>query len=229
MANHPAEGLGIDALVFDFDGVILDTETPFFHAWSEAYAEHGLELTIEEWSTCLGTHGGFDPLEDLAAKGAQFDADELLSRMRVRKDDLTDIDELLPGIEAWLGEAVELGLPVAVASSSTHEWVNGHLVRLQIADQFGHVSCREEGVPAKPQPDLYLRACEALGVDPRRALAVEDSPNGVTAAKAAGMFCIAVPHELTSGLDLAAADLLTSSLGDVTLRQVIEQLTRTTS
>ncbi|MBW3537019.1 MAG: HAD-IA family hydrolase, partial [Actinobacteria bacterium] len=195
----------IDAVVFDFDGVILDTETPFFYAWSEAYAQLGLELTVEEWSTCIGTHGGFDPLEDLAAKGAEFDPDELLGRVRARKNELTQEDILLPGFREWLTEAPQLGLSVAVASSSTHDWVNGHLVRLALADQFGHMSCREEGVPPKPAPDLYLRACGALNVDPSRALAVEDSPHGVTAAKAAGMYCLAVPHELTSGLDLAAA------------------------
>lgn len=224
--NAPNPSRTIDAVVFDFDGVILDTETPFFYAWSEAYLELGLELTVEEWSTCIGTHGGFDPLADLVAKGADFDPDDLLDRVRARKNALTQEDILLPGIEDWLAEAPQLGLSVAVASSSTHEWVNGHLVRLALADQFGHMSCREEGVPPKPAPDLYLRACEALNVDPNRALAVEDSPNGVTAAKAAGMYCIAVPHELTSGLDLSGADFVTSSLADLSLGTVIDRLTR---
>ena len=216
---------GIEALVFDFDGTILDTETPFFYAWAEVYAEHGLELSVEEWSTCLGTDGGFDPFEDLMAKGVTFDADDLLTRVRARKDELTDIDTLLPGISEWIHEAAELGLAMAVASSSSHTWVNGHLTRLALVDRFGHVSCRREGVPAKPEPDLYRRACEALDVDPSRAIAVEDSPNGVTAAKAAGMFCVAVPHELTASLDLNHADLVVSSLADLTLRTVIDQLT----
>lgn len=226
MADSPEVDRGIDAVVFDFDGTILDTETPYFRAWCEAYTEQGLELTVEEWSTCLGTHGGFDPLEDLAAKGAAFDPDELWERMRARKDELTDVDTLLPGIGEWIHAASELGLAIAVASSSTHEWVNGHLTRLALADRFGHVSCRREGVPAKPEPDLYLRACEALAVDPRRALAVEDSPNGVLAAKAAGMYCVVVPHELTAGLDLAAADLVLPSLADRPLERVIADLTR---
>lgn len=211
--------------MFDFDGTMLDTETPYFRAWCEAYTEHGLELTVEEWATCLGTHGGFDPLEDLAAKGAEFDRDELWARMRDRKDELTDVDTLLPGIRDWILEAAELGLAIAVASSSTHPWVHGHLTRLALADRFGHLSCREEGVPPKPEPDLYLRACGALGVDPSRALAVEDSPNGVTAAKAAGLYCVAVPHELTASLDLSQADLLVRSLDEISLADAIEQLT----
>lgn len=225
MANPPEECRGIDAVVFDFDGTMLDTETPYFYAWCEAYTDHGLELTVEEWATCLGTHGGFDPFEDLTAKGAEFDEVVLRKRIQARKDELTDVDTLLPGIREWIHEAVDLGLPMAVASSSTHGWVNGHLTRLALADRFGHVSCRQEGVPAKPEPDLYLRACEALEVDPTRALAVEDSPNGVLAAKAAGMFCIAVPHELTVSLDLAAADLVLPSLADRPLKRVIADLT----
>ncbi|HUR50210.1 MAG TPA: HAD family hydrolase [Acidimicrobiales bacterium] len=223
--NPTAPARGVDAVVFDFDGTMLDTETPYFHAWCEAYTEHGLELTIEEWATCLGTHGGFDPVEDLTAKGAAFDETELLTRIRARKDELTDVDTLLPGIRDWINEAAELGLAIAVASSSSHDWVNGHLTRLALADRFGHISCRREGVPAKPEPDLYLRACDALGVDPRRALAVEDSPNGVLAAKAAGMYCIAVPHELTASLDLAAADLVLPSLAGRPLQRVIADLT----
>ena len=225
MTDTGAAERGIDAVVFDFDGTMLDTETPYFRAWSEAYTEHGLELTVEEWSTCLGTHGGFDPLEDLAAKGAEFDPDDLWDRMRARKDELTDVDTLLPGIREWIQEAGQLGLAIAVASSSTHDWVNGHLTRLALADRFGHVSCREEGVPAKPAPDLYLRACEALGVHPTRAIAIEDSPNGVTAAKAAGMYCIAVPHALTASLDLGAADLIFPSLARRPLERVIADLT----
>lgn len=224
MGNRRSEQ-HIEAVVFDFDGTMLDTETPYFRAWCEAYTEHGLELTVEEWATCLGTHGGFDPLEDLAAKGAKFDAEELWNRMRARKDELTDVDTLLPGIQEWILEAAELGLAIAVASSSTHDWVNGHLTRLALADRFGHVSCRQEGVPAKPEPDLYLRACEALQVDPSRALAVEDSPNGVIAAKAAGMYCVAVPHELTASLDLAAADLILPSLAHQPLARVLAHLT----
>ena len=224
----PQAERSIEAVVFDFDGTILDTETPYFYAWCEAYAEHGLELTVEEWATCLGTHGGFDPVEDLIAKGATFDADELTARIRARKDELTDIDTLLPGIREWILEATDLGLAIAVASSSTHNWVNGHLTRLALADRFGHVSCRQEGVPAKPEPDLYLRACEALDADPRRALAVEDSPNGVTAAKAAGMFCVAVPHELTASLDLDHADLVLPSLGETSLEETITRLTSNT-
>lgn len=219
-----------DAVVFDFDGTIVDTETPFFHAWREVYEGLGLELTVEEWSTCLGTHdSGFDPLTDLAARVPGVDTESALARARLRKNELTDLDTILPGIEDWLTACAELGLALAVASSSTHEWVNGILVRLALADRFGHLSCRTDEVPAKPAPDLYLRACEAIGVEPARAIAVEDSPNGVLAAKAAGLTCIAVPHALTSGLDLSAADLVVPSLADISLPDLVTGLSRYTA
>jgi HAD superfamily hydrolase (TIGR01509 family) len=216
-----------DAVVFDFDGVILDTETPFFHAWREIYEELGLELTVEEWATCIGTHGaGFDPLTDLAAKVANFEPDPILERARARKNELTDLDTLLPGIADWLEGAATHGIAIAVASSSSHEWVHGHLGRLALADRFGHFSCRTELIPPKPAPDLYLDACAALGVEPGRALAVEDSPNGVSAAKAAGMDCVAVPHALTAGLDLSSADLIVESLADLPLVEALRGLSR---
>ncbi len=212
-----------DAVVFDFDGVILDTETPFFHAWREAYEGLGLELTVDEWATCIGTHGsGFDPFADLETKRPGLDLKELFERVRVRKTELTDLDSLLPGIAEWLEAAANYGIAIAVASSSSHDWVHGNLTRLALADRFGHFSCRTELIPAKPAPDLYLDACGALGVDPARALAVEDSPNGVAAAKAAGMDCVAVPHALTAGLDLGAADRVISSLADLPLSEALK-------
>jgi beta-phosphoglucomutase-like phosphatase (HAD superfamily) len=95
-----------------------------------------------------------------------------------------------------------------------------------VHDRFGHLSCRDEVVPGKPAPDVYLRACDALGVEPRNALAVEDSPNGVTAAKAAGLRCVAVPNRITAALDFSGADLVVTSLADVTLAAALERLGR---
>jgi len=214
-----------DAVVFDFDGVILDTETPFFHAWREAYEGLGLDLSVDEWATCIGTHGaGFDPFTDLAEKRPGLDTREIFERVRARKTELTDLDTLMPGIAEWLEAAAEAGLPVAVASRSTHEWVHGNLARLSLADRFGHLSCRTDEITPKPSPDLYLLACSALGVAPSRALAVEDSPNGVAAAKAAGMDCVAVPHSLTAHLDLRAADLVVGSLSELKLLDVLTGL-----
>ncbi len=136
-----------DAVVFDFDGVILDTETPFYDAWREAYEGLGLELTVDEWATCIGTHGsGFDPFADLGVKRPGEDLNGTFEQVRARKTELTDLDTLLPGIAEWLDAAAEAGVAVAVASSSTHDWVHGNLSRLMLADRFGHFSCRTDEI-----------------------------------------------------------------------------------
>jgi HAD superfamily hydrolase (TIGR01509 family) len=130
----------------------------------------------------------------------------------------------MPGVEQWIADVRRLHLGIAIASSSPIEWVHGHLTRLGVRDRFDHVSCRDVDVPGKPAPDVYLRACEALGVSPADALAVEDSPNGIAAAKAAGLRCVAVPNAITAPLDFSQADLVVASLAEVPLAAAIERL-----
>nr|MBA2626021.1 HAD-IA family hydrolase [Acidimicrobiia bacterium] len=131
---------------------------------------------------------------------------------------------VLPGVERWLDDAERLGLALGVASSSEADWVIGHLERLGLLDRFAHLSCFDGRLRSKPAPDLYLAACEALGVAPTDALAVEDSPNGVAAARAGGLRTVAVPRNLTRDLDVSAADLVVDSLADVTVEEVRDRL-----
>jgi beta-phosphoglucomutase-like phosphatase (HAD superfamily) len=114
-------------------------------------------------------------------------------------------------VAEFTARAVDAGLLLAVASSSTLQWVSDHLERLGLLDRFSAISTSEKGVPAKPEPDVYRRALEAIDVDPSAAVAFEDSPNGIAAAKAAGLFCVAVPNRMTCGLDLSAADVVVES------------------
>lgn len=126
----------------------------------------------------------------------------------------------------WLEQADELGVPVGVASSSPPDWVEGHLDRLGLRSRFASLACCDGVVPAKPDPTSYRLACERLGADPRRSVAVEDSPAGVTAAVEAGLLTVAVPHGLTAGLDLSRADLVVTSLEDLTLTDLLDQAQR---
>jgi HAD superfamily hydrolase (TIGR01509 family) len=126
-----------------------------------------------------------------------------------------------PGVVAWLDEAAELGLEVAIASSSGAEWVEPLLDQLGLRHRFRHIACYGDGLAAKPEPDTYRAACAALGVAPDAAIALEDSPHGVAAAKAAGLWCVAVPHAITEQLDLTNADLVLPSLAEVSLRDVL--------
>jgi HAD superfamily hydrolase (TIGR01509 family) len=216
----------IAAIVFDFDGLVLDTETSVYAAWSEAFAAHGCSpLTLDEWAAEVGTAGVLDMEAMMQSRATRtVDVDAMHATRRARRDALLEREQLMPGVEQWLDDARRAGLGIAIASSSQHEWVHGHLTRLGVRDRFGHLSCRDEVVPGKPAPDVYLRACDALRVEPRNALAVEDSPNGVTAAKAAGLHCIAVPNRITTALDFSGADLVVTSLADVTLASALERL-----
>ena len=133
-------------------------------------------------------------------------------------------EPLLPGIVQHVDAARSLGLKVGVASSSTRDWVRGHLERLGILDRFDCIRCRDDVIHAKPEPDLYLAVLDCLEVSATEALAIEDSPNGVIAAKRAGLRCVAIPNPITARLDLSQADLLLQSLAEVTLPDLLERM-----
>jgi HAD superfamily hydrolase (TIGR01509 family) len=210
----------VRALVFDFDGLILDTERPVYESWRWAFAEHGHDLSLEDWASTIGTPDAWDPLERLAQL-ADVDVDVVERRREVR-DGLLAVETVRPGVVELLGAARAAGLAIGVASSSPREWVHGHLDRLGLLDSFTCLACHRAGVRGKPAPDLYLEAVASLGVAPDEAVALEDSANGVAAAKAAGLWCVAVPHGLTAGLDLSAADVVVDSLADVPLPALLE-------
>lgn len=215
----------IDALVFDFDGLVVDTERPELEAWRAVYDDHGVALTFEEWAVCIGTVDAFDPherLEELV--GRPLDRREVAELRRRHYAALAPGIEVFPGVLDWLEDAAERRLQVAIASSSPPSWVERHLERFGLLDRFLHRSCHDGSCPPKPAPDLYIRAVEALGVEPAAALALEDSPNGVRAAKAAGLWCVAVPHDLTRDLDLSPADLVVDSLATTSLADVEAEL-----
>jgi HAD superfamily hydrolase (TIGR01509 family) len=215
----------IKALVFDFDGLIVDTEVPIFRAWQRIYREHGQDLPLKQWLTIIGTASGpFDPVIDLATKtGAKLDGQELKALEVLYYQEATALQQLLPGVIDYLVAARQLGLKTAVASSSTRKWVMDHLNRFGIGGRFDAIICREDVKRTKPDPDLYLTALQRLGVQPAEAIAFEDSSNGIDAAKAAGLFCVVVPNLLTVDLDLTEADLRLLTLEAMPLRDVIKE------
>jgi len=200
------------AIIFDFDGLILDTETPDLAAWQEIFAEHGLELDHAFWCQFVGRHGGVldvvAHLESLA--GMVLDSELITTRRRARCMEMIHALGPRPGVERWLREAQAQSVRCSVASSSSVVWVEGHLERLGLLQHFMGVRCRDHVARTKPDPDVYLAALECLGVTPDEAIAIEDSPHGVTAAKAAGLFCIAVPNDVTRSLNFRHADMVRS-------------------
>src|SRR5215510_4836294 len=212
-------------VVFDFDGLILDTEVPVYDVWQAIYAEHGHTLDFARWAECIGTADTFDPCEHLESLlGRRVDAEALVRLHRARTDALIAAQPILPGVRECVEEARQLGVRLGVASSSSRKWVEGHLTRLGLREHFEVVRCRDDVKIVKPDPALYLAVLEATGVPGREAVAIEDSPNGVWAAKRAGMSAVAVPNALTARLDLAHADLRLRSLADLPLRELLAKL-----
>jgi len=215
----------IRALVFDFDGLILDTEEPVYRSWLEVYEAHGEELPFERWVQIVGsTTAGFHPQHHLEERLGRSLSKEVLDRRIGRRTELVLAKKLLPGVVERIDEAKALGLKVGVASSSTTDWVKGHLARLGILERFDCMRCRDDVANVKPEPDLYLAVLDCLGVPAADAAAIEDSPNGVTAAKRAGMRCVAIPNSITARLDLGGADLVLGSLADITVRDLLRKL-----
>jgi HAD superfamily hydrolase (TIGR01509 family) len=214
--------VAIGAIVFDFDGLILDTEWSIYQAIDEIYSEHGHQVDLEWWRSIVGTPGGddwTDRLESLV--GEALDHDALRARSVSRHHQLVEHMEPLPGV-VDLVEAAHLdGVRLAVASSSRTWWLERNLTRLGLFDRFDALCGRDVvGGRGKPAPDVYLAALDAIGVAAESAVAIEDSPHGVTAAKAAGLGVVAVPNRITLPGDFSAADLVVDSLATLTLAEL---------
>ena len=217
----------IQALIYDFDGLILDTETPDFTIWQEIYGEYGASLSVDLWGQIIGGTGfsDFDAvahLEELVRH--PLDKHALQERWRSHSESLIALQPILPGVVDTLAEARQMGLRLAIASSSPHDWVDGHLARLGLSPAFDAILCAEDVARVKPNPDLYLAALAALAVRPDEAIVLEDSPNGVKAAKAAGLRAVAVPNPLTSQLPFEGADLVLDSLAELPLAGLLARL-----
>lgn len=215
------------ALILDFDGLILDTESPIFEEWRATFRERGQELGLDVWQHALGTHGTYDPCTHLAElTGETFDHEALRQEVRARNMVRCETLELLPGVRDRVEEARGLGLRTAVASSSSSMWVEGWLERHGIRDLFDTVCSRDHVERVKPAPDLFLLAATRLGVAPERCVVFEDSPNGIRAARAAGMRCVAIPNPVTCTLPMEGAHLVLSSLSAQSLPEILGALSR---
>ena len=193
----------MNALIFDFDGTIVDTETPAHRSTVEIWDAHGVELDFEWWISGLGTDRSHSWVDELERRtGRRLDHEALLTERRRIKDEITDQQPVLAGVVELIAAARARGVPLAIGSSSEHEWVDRHLDRVDLSRHFDHVVCRDDvGGRAKPAPDVYHRAVELLGVSAADVVVVEDSLNGLRAAVAAGLRCVVVPNLLTTHLE----------------------------
>lgn len=216
----------IDALIFDFDGLIIDTETPEYESWQEIFHSFGVALELDVWEGFIGRgFGSFDVYQHLAdLSGRQIDREAIRPMMRKRYLERIERNPVLPGVERCIRRARELGMRLAVASSSRGGWASGHLERRGLLHNFELLLSGDDVANVKPDPEIYTLTAQRLGVSPQNALAIEDSFNGLAAAKAAGLYCVVVPNPMTKHMDFSAADLRLNALSDVTLDDMLARL-----
>lgn len=217
--------MAIKGLIFDFDGTILDTEYPEFAVWQEIFKSYNADLHLMEWAKTLGSSNAeFDPIYHLEQRADRsFNADEIFTH---RNDKVLQIilqQPLLPGVMSYLTDAKKRGLRVGIASSSNGQWVHGHLERLGLISYFDVIVTASDVQHVKPEPDLFFLVLDKMGIKSDEAIVLEDSPNGIIAARRAGLRCVAIPNEISKHLDLSQADMIINSLEEIPLDKLISK------
>jgi HAD superfamily hydrolase (TIGR01509 family) len=211
----------IRALVFDFDGLILDTETPLIDSYAEVHRAHGVAFDRAVFGRSVGhADYAFDPWHGFSPHA---DRAKLEAERKAWKDALLLRMPILPGVVALLDAAPAAGLKIGLASNSEHWWVDAHLQRLGLFERFAFIACREDAPSPKPEPDLYRLVLNRFGLRGHEAIAFEDSHTGSLAAKRANLFTVAVPNPSTAHHDFAHVDLRVASLAEIDLAELMQQ------
>jgi len=209
----------IRALIFDFDGLILDTETPLIDAYGDVHRAHGVPFDRPTFVRSVGhADYAFDPWK---AFGPGADRARLEAERQEFKVARVRVQEILPGFRDLVAEAKRSGLRIGLASNSGREHVEGHLTALGITDLFDFVACRGDAPSPKPEPDLYRLVLNRFGLRGHEAIAFEDSHTGTLAAKRAGIWVVAVPNASTHHHDFGHVDLQVPSLADCRLPELM--------
>ena len=215
----------IRALIFDFDGLLIDTETPALTSWQKVYTDHGQTLTLELWQGAIGRASGtgFVPLDYLATLiGNTFDVQSVREKRNEHKMQLCEAEQLRSGVLQTLLKAKELGLTCTVASSAGREWVEGWLQKHDALHHFAFTRTGDDVENVKPAPDLFLSVAEGLNLQPSECLVFEDSPNGTLAALNAGMPCVVVTNPVTEGLEFPQHTLKLKRMDEMKLEHILQ-------
>jgi HAD superfamily hydrolase (TIGR01509 family) len=213
----------LKAIIFDLDGTIIDTETTWYIALNEHYQHYGAELSLELYSTCIGTDlAAFNPYTYLINElNVQVDPVEFKEMVRQRYNDLMENEQIRPGVKSYLEQARSAGLKLALASSSDRAWVEKHLQQLGLLEYFDVIRTADDVSKVKPDPELYEQTLLALGVRPEEAVAIEDSPNGARAAVAAGLPCLVTPNTITRTLPFDISHRRLNSLDELDFNELL--------
>lgn len=216
----------VKAFLFDFDGLLVETESASRAGWEWLYSRHGHSLPPEKWALLVGTVEGWDiwgHLEELV--GQPLDRETLNQERYAHELTLLEAEQLRPGIVDYLDYAQRHELKRGIVSSASRGWIDMHLARLERNVGWDAIVTADlDKNRAKPHPTLYLEALELVGVDASEAIAFEDSPNGILAARAAGVYVVAVPNAITRELELDYANLVVGSLADLPPDELVARL-----
>jgi HAD superfamily hydrolase (TIGR01509 family) len=218
----------LKGIIFDFDGLILDTETPEMEAWERAFSENGLIFPSAMYLEGIGLVSDNHHVQDMILEMAG--SSELAQKInREYQQFVTESQEMnqpRAGIMDLIDEAEKMGLRLGIASSSYRVWVESNLERLGLLSRFEPICTRDDVARSKPDPELYNLVLSRWDLKPQEAFVLEDSPNGIKAAKNAALFCVAVTNPITSRLDVSQADMIFSSFQDFTLQEILINLTK---
>ncbi len=222
-----SEQLRLQAVLFDFDGVIMDSETALYESWQRTYAAHGCTLSLELWAANVGGYNYevFHPLDYLEQQAGRPVDKEAVNEAR-RACYLLHVNKLdvIPGVRNAIADVKARGLKLAAVSSSSQNWVPVHLKRLGLYDNFDVIVCGNEVKKVKPDPAGYHLALERLRIKPQAAFTIEDSPKGIAAARAASLYCVAVPNPVTRAANLTGYDKLLQGLDKQPFEDVLKEV-----
>ncbi|QOR66216.1 HAD family hydrolase [Cytobacillus suaedae] len=218
--------MSIKAVIFDFDGLIVDTESIWYEVYKETVLEYGIDLGLEEFVKVIGTTDEvlYAYLEKHATK--PFTRDDIEKAAHELYKTKIDTLTLRGGVEDYLKEAKKLGLKIGLASSSSHTWVTSYLEKYNILDYFEVIKTKDHVAKVKPDPELYIQALEGLGIAPEEAIAFEDSVNGSTAAIKAGISCVIVPNPVTEQLAFTSYSYRLTSMNEMPLSTLLDKINK---
>ena len=212
------------AIIFDFDGLLIDTESVWYECFKEVLQEYEVDLPLAEFSKVIGTHDSvlYSYIQDNVK--VQVESSHIEEAVQKMFEWKMGQPVLRPGVKDYLESAQKLGLKIGLASSSSLKWVEGYLKQLDIHHYFDVIRTREDVVHVKPDPELYRKAVEGLGVKAPEAVAFEDSLNGLQAARKAGLRCVIVPNAVTADLPFTDYSLRIESMENESLEEVLKKV-----
>ena len=214
----------IKAIIFDFDGTIIDTETAWFIAFRDAYQEYGVELSLEKYSECLGTSlHSFNPYTYLSTHhNISINLDEFRNYVQKKHSEMMKKEPIRPGVLAYLQTAKAAGIKIGLATSSDRAWIDKYVDLLGIGAYFDCYCTADTVKNVKPDPELYLQALDKLNVSANEAIAIEDSPNGARAAVAAGLHTVVIKNTITKQLPFSTGHHTIQSLETYELQDLLD-------